>query len=443
MIAPPAPPQQEATRHRQSDHPRASTPPREPSGAPRARGSARLRSTGSHLGPLPVVNLVVLEIGLALGLALLTVDTALWWVALVMLLVGVPLALGRWHDRWLVQWIGVTAGYLVRSHGRSVTGPDPASAGNPRQPTVGSDDPQVALLRLLLPDLTVAHGADHQREPLGLVWHRNTWTAVLEVDAAPSMITPVGGAASLPLSALASCLEHRGVVLDALQVIWHCYPGSTALPSSSPALRSYLEVLGPLPVAARRTTWVAVRLDPRRCPTAVTERGGGVTGCHRALIGALARVRSDLEARGVSTRPLDADQLVRAGISAAELSAVAGTGQPVTLNEGWTAVTAAGVGHASYAITGWGTRGATHNLNALTGVRALSTTLSLTLSPGADGGEVGLRGLVRVSARNPTELEAADGRLQAVSQRLGVTLRPLRGLQVAGLAATLPLGAPR
>ncbi|PZS33597.1 MAG: type VII secretion protein EccE [Pseudonocardiales bacterium] len=438
-----APAQQEATRHRQSDHPRASTPLRESSGAPLVRGGARLRSTGSRLGPLPVVNLVVLEIGLSLGLALLAVDTALWWAALVMLLVAVPLALGRWHDRWLVQWIQVTAGYLVRSHGRSVTGPDPAAAGTPQQPALGSDDPRVALLRLLLPDLTIAHGSDHQREPLGLVWHRNTWTAVLEVDAAPSMITPVGGAPSLPLSALAPCLEHRGVVLDAIQVIWHCYPGSAALPSSSPALRSYLEVLGPLPVAARRTTWIAVRLDPRRCPTAVAERGGGVTGCHRALIGALARVRSDLEARGVSTRPLDADQLMRAGISAAELSAVAGTGQPVTLNEGWTAVTAAGVGHASYAITGWGTRSATHNLNALTGVRALSTTLSLTLSPGAEGGEVGLRGLVRVSARNPTELEAADGRLQAVSRRLGVTLRPLRGLQVAGLAATLPLGAPR
>ncbi|MDQ2880511.1 MAG: type VII secretion protein EccE [Actinomycetota bacterium] len=390
-----------------------------------------------------MVNLVVLEAGPALGLALLAVDTALWWAALVVLLVSAPLALGRWHRRWLVQWIQVTAGYLVRSHSRSVTGPDPVAAGNPQQPVEGSDDPRVALLRLLLPDLTIAHGADHQREPLGLVWHHNTWTAVLEVDAAPSMITPVGGAASLPLSALVPCLEHRGVVLDSIQVIWHCYPGSTALPSSSPALRSYLEVLGPLPVAARRTTWVAVRLDPRRCPAAVAERGGGVTGCHRALIGALSRVRNNLEARGVSTRPLDADQLLRAGISAAELSAAAGTGQPATLNEGWTAVTAAGVGHASYAITGWGTPGAMHNLNTLTGVRALSTTLSLSLSPGTDGGEIGLRGLVRVSARNPTELEAADHQLQTVSKRLGVALRPLRGLQVAGLAATLPLGAPQ
>jgi type VII secretion protein EccE len=437
MTAAPAPPQQKSTRHRQSEQPLA----RESSGAPHTRVSARSRSTGSRLGPLPVVNVVVLEVGLALGLALLAVDTALWWAALMLLLVAVPLALGRWHGRWLVQWAQVTVGYLARSHGRSLTGLEPAATGN--TPVAATDDPRVSLLRLLLPDLTIAHGADHQREPLGLVCHQNTWTAVLEVDTAPAMITPVGDAAGLPLSALAPCLEHRGVVLDSIQVIWHCYPGSAALPSSSPALRSYLEVLGPLPVAARRTTWVAVTLDPRRCPIAVAERGGGVTGCHRALIGALSRVRSDLQARGVSTRPLDADQLLRAGISAAELSAVAGSGQPVTLSEGWTAVTAAGVGHASHAITGWATRGAVHSLNALTGVRALSTTLSLSLSPGEDGGEVGLRGVIRVSARNPTELEAADGQLLAVSQRLGVALRPLRGLQIAGLAATLPLGAPR
>ncbi|MDQ4104835.1 MAG: type VII secretion protein EccE, partial [Actinomycetota bacterium] len=342
-----------------------------------APAAPQLRSTRSRLGPLPLVNLVVLEIGLALGLALLAVDTALWWAALGVLLTTVSLGLGRWHGRWLVRWIELAVPYLARSHSRSVTSPDPAAAGNPPispQPIGGCDDPRVALLRLILPDLIIAHGTGHQREPLGLAWHQGSWTAVLEVGAEPPMITPVGGAPSLPLGALAPCLEDRGVVLDAIQVISHCYPGSAALPSSSPALRSYLEVLGPLPAAARRTTWIAVRLDPRRCPTAVAERGGGVMGCHRALIGALSRVRSALESRGVSTRPVNADQLLRAGISTAELSAVAGTGQRATLSEGWTAVTSAGVGHTSYAITGWGPSNTLHNLNALTGVRALSTT---------------------------------------------------------------------
>ncbi|MGH4006993.1 MAG: type VII secretion protein EccE [Pseudonocardiaceae bacterium] len=413
-------------------------------GALPATVTARRRSTGSCLGPLPVVNLVLLEIGLAIGLALLAVDTALWWAALGVLLVAVPLALGRWRGRWLLWWVQLTARYLARSHRPRVltmASLGPVAPGHPPASEVlGSDHPQVALLRLVVPDLIVAHGADHQREPLGLAWHQGTWTAVLRVQAAPSLITPVGSTPNLPLGALAPCLEDRGVVLDAIQVIWHCYPGNAALPSSSPALRSYLEVLGPLPAAARRTTWVVVRLDPRRCLAAVAERGGAVMGAHRALIGALARVRSALETHGVSTRPLDADQLLRAGISAAELSAVAGTGQQVALSEGWTAVTAAGVGHASYAISGWQVGGVAPNLTALTGIRALSTTVALSVSPGGVGTEVGLRGLVRVSARNHAELEAADGRLQAVSERLGVTLTPLHGLQTAGLAATLPLG---
>lgn len=427
MTAAQAPPQLEST---QPESMRA-----ESISAPRDAVTARLRSSGSRLGPLPVINLVVLEVGLGLGLVAL--DSALWWAAVMLLLIAVPLAFGRWHGRWLVRWAQLATRYLARSHDRVASDPAAPVSTSTAQP----DDPRVTLLRLLLPDLIIAHGADRQREPVGLAWHHGTWTAVLEVDATPSMVTPVGGTAGLPLGALASCLEDRGVVLDAIQVLWHCYPGSAALPSSSPALRSYLEVLGPLPAAARRTTWIAVRLDPRRCPAAVRERGGGVTGCHRALIGALSRLRATLESRGVSTRPLDADQLLRAGISAAELSTVAGTGQPVALSEGWTAVTAAGVGHASYAITGWGGTGGAHNLNALTGVRALSTTVGLWISPGEGGGEVGLRGLVRVSARDPEELDAADGRLRAVSNQIGVALSPLGGLQAAGLAATLPLGA--
>ncbi|MGQ0779258.1 MAG: type VII secretion protein EccE [Pseudonocardiales bacterium] len=392
---------------------------------------------------------MVLQVGLAIGLILLGIDPGLWWAAVAVVLLAAPLSLARWRGRWLVLWIQLLVRYLVRSHDRSVTIPAPKAAdppvnrgtSGPGESVIGPEDPRVALLRLVLPDLVVAHGTDHEREPLGLAWHQGTWTAVLAVDAAPSLVTPIGGAPNLPLGALAPCLEDRGVVLDAIQVIWHCYPGSAALPSSSPALSSYLEVLGPLPAAARRTTWIAVRLDPRRCLAAVQERGGGVVGSHRALIGALSRVRSALDARGVRTRPLDADQLLRAGIAAAELSSVAGTGRQTGLRERWTGVTAAGVGHASYAITGWPAQGGAHNLNALTGVRALSTTVALSVSPGEDSAEVGLRGLVRVSARNPAELEAADDRLAAVSERLGIGLTALRGLQIAGLAATLPLGA--
>jgi type VII secretion protein EccE len=390
-----------------------------------------------------VSNLVVLEVGFAIGLVLLAINSSLKYVGIGVVVVALFIAFLRWGGKWFTQWVGLTTRYTLRSHDR-VANPAPPSSietiAAEEDAVTGPDDARVNLLRLAVPDLVVAHGVDHERQQVGLAWDDGTWTAVLLVEPAPALITQAGGAPSLPLSALAPCLEDRGVVLDSIQMIWHCYPGSAALPADSPALSSYMEVLGPLPAAARRTTWVAIRLDPRRCPAAVRERGGGVVGAHRALIGALSRVRNALESQGVPTRPLDPDELLRAGISAAELTAVAGSGSKVSLQERWTGVTAAGIGHASYAISGWPKGQITSSLNALTSVRALSATVAMAISPSADEGQIGLRGVVRLSARNPRELDTADQRLRAISDRLGVTLTPLRGLQIAAFAATLPIG---
>ncbi|MFB9905346.1 type VII secretion protein EccE [Allokutzneria oryzae] len=404
---------------------------------------ARRRTVGASLGALPVANLVVFQVGAGLGLLLLTVNSALLPAAAGLAGLGLLVAAARWHGRWLTQWIALTTRYALRSHmrtARQLPTSDRAATDETGSATLGAEDRRVALLRLAVPDLVVAQATDHDRNPIGLAWHEGTWTAVLLVDPAPGLITKVGGAPNLPLSALAPCLEDRGVVLDSIQVICHCYPGSAALPPTSPALTSYLEVLGPLPAASRRTTWVAVRLDPQRCLSAIRERGGGVVGAHRALLGALSRVGNALEAKGVQTRPLDTDELLRAGISAAELTTVVGTAADVQLRERWTGVTTAGIGHASYAVTGWPAKGGQASLNALTGVRALSATVSVAISPSDEDGSVGLRGLVRVSARTPKELEQADERLQTISGRLGLSLTPLRGVQLAGFAASLPLG---
>jgi type VII secretion protein EccE len=373
-------------------------------------------------------------------LILLAINKSLLYVGVGVLAVALLIAIMRWRGKWFTQWVGLTLRYSFRPHDRVVTPPPPNVEPSEDESVTGPDDARVSLLRLVVPDLVVAHSIDHERQQVGLAWHDGTWTAVLLVEPAPALITQAGGAPSLPLSALAPCLEDRGVVLDSIQVIWHCYPGSAALPSESPALSSYMEVLGPLPAAARRTTWVAIRLDPRRCPAAVRERGGGVVGAHRALIGALSRVRNAMESQGVPTRPLDPDELLRAGISAAELTAVAGDGARANMREHWTSVTAAGIGHASYAITSWPKGKITSSLNALTSVRALSATVAMSISPADDEGQIGLRGVVRLSARNPRELDAADDRLSTLANRVGVSLTPLRGLQIDGLAASLPMG---
>ncbi|ROS40378.1 type VII secretion protein EccE [Amycolatopsis thermoflava] len=389
-----------------------------------------------------MTNLVVLEIGLAIGLILIAINESLLYVGIGVLGAALIIAILRWRGQWFTQWAGLTMRYSFRSHDRVSTQPKPdaQAIATGDVSVTGPEDVRVSLLRLVVPDLVVAHGKDHELQEVGLAWHDGTWTAVLLVEPTPALITQAGGAPSLPLSALAPCLEDRGVVLDSIQMIWHCYPGSAALPADSPALTSYMEVLGPLPAAARRTTWVAIRLDPRRCPDAVRERGGGVVGAHRALIGALSRVRNALESQGVPTRPLSPDELLRAGISAAELTAAVGGGAKVNLKENWTSATAAGIGHASYAVTSWPKGKITTTLNALTSVRTLSSTVAMSISPADDEGKVGLRGVVRLSARNPRELDAADERLNTLAERVGVSLTPLRGLQIDGLAATMPMG---
>ncbi|EWM15581.1 hypothetical protein KUTG_05885 [Kutzneria sp. 744] len=70
----------------------------------------------------------------------------------------------------------------------------------------------------------------------------------------------------------------------------------------------------------------------------------------------------------------------------------------------------------------------------------MSSTVALAISPGGQDGQVGLRGLVRISARTPSELDRAEDRLEKMSDQLGFDVTPLRGLQTAALAATLPFG---
>src|SRR6185312_15022135 len=99
---------------------------------------ARLRAPGAHLGPLPVSNLVVFEIGLAVGLALLAVDAGLWGAALIVALITVPLAFGRWHGRTLLRWIQLSGRYLARSSSKSLPHPDPAAATADPRPHRGT-----------------------------------------------------------------------------------------------------------------------------------------------------------------------------------------------------------------------------------------------------------------------------------------------------------------
>lgn len=392
----------------------------------------RRRTSGPSLGPVPLGGVVVVEVGLAVAVALVAAERRLLPLAGVVLSAALVVGLMRVRHRSLVGWIVLAVRFRARVRERE------------SEPLAPDTDRRLRVLRLLTGDLTVARTRDHDGREVGLLGHGGGWSAVLALDPTG----PEGGGlvasdatadtASFPLSALAGCLADRGVVLDAVSAVWHCRP----LTADTPAAAAYREVLGPLPALARREAWLVVRLDPQRCPDAVAERGGGVVGAHRAVVGALARISRVLAEHGVPVRPLAADEVLDAATTAADAD-----GEPAgRLKEHWRAVVVGEVGHAAYAVARWPGGGTPERLTGLTTTVGRTCTLALTLEPDPRGGgdgdtTVGLRGTVRVSADTPDALEEAGRELAARGSALGIVLDPLDGQHAAGLAATLPLGA--
>ena len=397
--------------------------------------SAQRRPSGPSLGPVPLAGVVVVEAGLAVAVALVALDRGLAPLAGVVLSAALLVGLLRVRGRWLVAWIGLAMRYRLRVREREA---EPA----------GTDaDPRLRTLRLLTGDLAVARTRDHDGREVGLLGHGGGWSAVLALDPAGAP-GPDGGAGlvasdasagtvSFPLTALAGTLADRGVVLDAVSAVWHTRP----VADDTPAAAAYREVLGPLPPVSRREAWLVVRLDPQRCPDAVAERGGGVVGAHRAVVGALARIGRVLADHGVPVRPLGVDEVLGAATEAAD--ADGGPGE--RLKEHWRAVVVGEIGHAAFGVTRWPTDTAPERLTDLTATAARTCTLAVTLEPDARSGAggdatVGLRGTVRLTADTPGELETSGRELVARGHALGVALDPLDGQHAAGLAATLPLG---
>jgi type VII secretion protein EccE len=391
------------------------------------------RPSGPSLGPVPLAGVVVAEVGLALAVALVALDRGLLPLAGIVLSAALLVGLLRVRGRWLVVWIGLALRYRLRARERESEPLDPDA------------DPRLRTLRLLTGDLTVARTRDHDGREVGMLGHGGGWSAVLALDptspdGAPGLVAgdASSGTATFPLAALAGCLADRGVVLDAVSALWHCRP----VAEDTPAAAAYREVLGALPPLARRDAWLVVRLDPARCPDAVAERGGGVAGAHRAVVGALARIGRVLAEHGTAVRPLAVDDVLEAGLEVSDTP-----GEPDRLREHWRAVVVGEVGHAVHAVTRWPAADAPERLTALTATAARTCTLALTLEPdpradrdGTAPATVGLRGTVRLTADTPDALEEAGRELVARGHALGMTLDPLDGQHAAGLAATLPLG---
>ena len=373
-------------------------------------------------------TVVGIEVGAAIALLILASDGRRWPLALAVGVVAVVLTLLRRGGRGAVGWILTCAAFTVRTRHH-----------------VAEGDSRVDLLRLVLGDLVVGEGVDHRRRPVGFAWHGGVCTAVMVVQAQRTVVRRVHAEPLLSLAVLADCLADRGGTLDAITVTSDTRAAGPLLPAAAAAASAYRQLVGELPVGGMRTTLIGVRLDPRRCPLAVAERGGGSDGAHRILLAALARIQGVLAGGGLQTRVLDSDELVHSFLRCVGLAGPAAAPTPgarstaVALRERWSTVSAGGVGHRSYAVTAW--PHSTADLDGLAGVRASSTTVTLSLRRDSRGG-VSVGGLVRVGERTPSELEATGHRLTALGRRAGIRLAPLDGMQASALRQTLPTGGP-
>lgn len=411
--------------------------------APRTAATPQVQPRPGRMGGLLVQHLVALELAAVLVLVPLATNRA-WLipgsVAAAVLVAAVVL---RFRGRRLAQWPGI---YLAFHRRRPTAAPrqTPASTAT----TVpGGPETDLGPVRECLPDLRVGLVTDRTRRPIGMAGDGTFLTSVLLVEAPDEPLRPRRARHPLPLAAIAEVLRIDDIVLASAQIVQHSRPAPAPhLPPESIVARSYRELRDRdgLDVPAVRQTWVALRLDPERCATAIAARGGGLEGAQRTLMRTVNQCSAVLGRSGLHCHPLDEQALGQALFAASGANpAVRGSGRSgARTTETRDAWRCDDRWHTTFWISRWPRLSgeiAPDVLGALTGTAGLATTFSLTVHEGG-GGSVGLTGHIRVSARSSDELEVAAAQLEARARELRTGVVRLDWEQQPGLLATLPLG---
>jgi type VII secretion protein EccE len=269
---------------------------------------------------------------------------------------------------------------------------------------------------------------DHEHPaatPIGFFWDGRTLTSLIRVIQPPPSLTVLepGRAVSddtVPVGVLADCLRQSDIALESIDVISR---GARSAGDGHVA-EIYEGLLGPLPAIAHRAVWVAVRLDPARCPEAVRARGGGWDAALRAAAVATRRVANRLRDAGQQADTTTASDMVRA------VTELTGALDLDSLQESWSAchhgrveLCSSGIEPVLYTSEG---------LSSLWTLPSRSTTVTLSLRCHPKREAVEVRGIVRLDSL---------GRNQG---RVGIAgLHHLCGRQYDALLCASPLPAPR
>ncbi|RKS72666.1 type VII secretion protein EccE [Motilibacter peucedani] len=370
--------------------------------------------------------------------ALLAFVRSVWLGAVVALLalVVVLLSLGRVSGSWAYLHLRTRRRFRRRSASRT---------GEVR-------DQRLAGLAGLLPEVEVQEALDRSGARIAVLFDGRAWSTVIAVEPTGVVVGAEAADAGVPVELLRGVLDDPEQRVAAVQLVTVAVPSPAArLPvSEDPAAFSYASLLADADatgLVSHRGTWVALRLEPQRCPEAVERRGGGAEGARRTLLGATAQLVARLDAAGVATSALDAPAVVAALLEAA---AAEGTSRetpgqdavptpPESGEERWDHWESGGVAHVSWAVRQFGRPGdaSAQRLADVQATRASVVAHSVTFLP-TETSEVLVRAFVRVAAPLPV-LTDALAQVAATAGQAGIRLRRLDGAQAPAVLATLPL----
>lgn len=407
-----------------------------------ATTTLRARSRTSHVGPLQLRQLVLVEVALALaavGVAL----GGLWLVpTIAVACVLVLFAILRRRGHAVQDWLATVLSLRARER----------AAG----PAAVDVDPSLAPVTEGVPALRPYTYVDRDRRTVGMLGDGSFLTAVVRVEASGSALRPAFGARALPLSLLGGALEVDDIRLESVQLVQQVRSAPAPhLPQQSVARLSYIPLQEKTGAPALRLTWVAVKLDPELCREAVDARGGGVEGAQRCLVRVADHVASRITGAGFRALVLDQEELNSTIATSACASPVqaAAAGRPDVTPTRRTAETPRvwrcdDRWHTTYAVGRWPElgRGAAplpKLVSLLTATPAYATTFSLTLRRGGRLGAMTVNGHVRITGGSDTELVGVRRLLEQAARSAKVGLVRLDREQLPGALATLPLGGTR
>ncbi|MDP9797589.1 type VII secretion protein EccE [Catenuloplanes nepalensis] len=386
----------------------------------RRRGAPPLRAERrrGHLGGLSVAQLVCVEVAVVAVLA--SPGGPVWalpaaGVLAVVLLAG---AFARRKNRWWFEHRVISRRFRERAR---------AAAETPGRE-----------LAALAPGLAVTEIRE-RGTPIGVGRDDMGWFVALAVNAGDDATT---ADAALGVDRVGRILAESALPVSSLQVVTHLVPAPTSfLDHAAPAVQSYRELLGGLPIPADSRVWVAARLRPADALAASASRGGGPEGVHRALAALLGRIGKTLDSAGLVSTPLTATELTAAVATVAGLTGAAVTGDApaeAVRRENWAGWQGTEAVHVGFLATRLSPSGLSVAARRLTEVGALAATVAVVLNRQPDG-DLRMQAIVDVAARATTAAETLSA-VVGIFNQCGIALRRLDGQHAAAIYATAPTG---